>query len=73
MQVDLLQPEAQRGAPGAEGLYLHAQHAPVEIAGGVDVGHGEHEVVEAVDMQVGHGSAARRGNRHVTPATGNAR
>jgi hypothetical protein len=49
VQVDLAVTEGQGGASRAERHRLHAQHAGVERHGGVDVGDGQHQVVEAID------------------------
>jgi hypothetical protein len=57
MQVDLLLAKAQCGAPFAKGDDLHPQHPRIELAGAGDVGDGQHEVVEAVDL---HGAASPR-------------
>jgi len=51
MQVELLRAEGQRLASGAEGHFPHAQHLDVETYRCVDVGNGQHHVVQAVDRQ----------------------
>ncbi len=50
MQVEFLASEFQRRAAGAEGLDVHAENVAIESAGPPDIGHGEHEMVEAVDF-----------------------
>ena len=50
VQVDLLPPERQRLAAGAERHDLHTQRTRVEIACPVDVPDGQHEMVQVADM-----------------------
>ena len=49
VQVEFLPPEGKGRAPAREGLALHAQHAPVEVAGALQVEDREHDVVDAID------------------------
>jgi hypothetical protein len=49
VQIDLLPAEHQRLAPGAEGLAPHAQDVAVERDRAVQVGDGQHQMVEMVD------------------------
>jgi len=61
-QVDLLAAKAQGHAPAGarvEVLALQAQRALVPGGAGLHVGHVQHDVVEAVDLQ-GHGSGCGR-------------
>lgn len=53
VQIDLLVAEAKGDAPLAEAFELHAQHARVEIDGGVGLRGGQHQVVEVVDHEKG--------------------
>lgn len=48
VQVDLLPAEFQRLAAFREGFDRHAEDAGIEIAGGRDIGDGQHEMVETV-------------------------
>src|ERR1700726_2113415 len=50
MQIDLLLPEAQRGAALAEGHHRHAEHPRIEVTGMADIGDGQHEMVETRDL-----------------------
>ncbi len=55
VQIDLLVAEAKGDAPLTEAFELHAQHARVEIDGGVGLRGGQHQVVEVVDHEKGFG------------------
>jgi hypothetical protein len=50
MEVDLLETEGQSLPVVPEGYDLHAQHPGVEFAGGVDVLHGQNQMVQAIDL-----------------------
>jgi hypothetical protein len=49
VQVELVAAEPQGAAAGPEGDRLHAEHADVEVHGLVEVGHGQDQVIDAVD------------------------
>jgi len=50
VEVDLLLTECQGVAAFAEEQGLHAEDSLVEVAGAVDVAHGQNEVVEPLDL-----------------------
>jgi hypothetical protein len=50
MKVDLLGTEGQSLTVFPEGYHLHAQHLGVEFAGGVNVLHGQNQMVQAIDF-----------------------
>ena len=49
MQIEFLLAEYQGAAPGAEALVAHAQHALIEIDGGVDIRHRQYQMVQSLD------------------------
>jgi hypothetical protein len=61
VQVDLAVAEGKGGASRAERDRLHAEHAGVEVHGGVDIGDGQHQMVEAIDAHAAHRRRARGG------------
>ena len=62
MQVDLLLAKAQCRAPFAKGDDLHPQHPGVELAGARNVGDGQDQVIEALDIHIF--DPLRRAARH---------
>src|SRR6266498_3568233 len=54
MQVDVLIAEGQRFPPIADGHPLHPQYPDVEGTGSWDVGNGQHEMVESLDVRRVH-------------------
>lgn len=52
VQIDLMRAEAQSHAPSAEGDDLHTQDAGIEIHRVFNAFDGEHEVIDAVYVEV---------------------
>jgi hypothetical protein len=50
VKVDLAGAEGHSGAPGSEGHHRHTQDLAVELRGGADVGDGQHQMVQPVDV-----------------------
>jgi hypothetical protein len=53
VQVDLLLAELQGFAASAKGNGLHAQHALVKGAGALDILHGQHQMIKAINVHNG--------------------
>ena len=51
MQIDLLRPKCQRHAVGAERNDLHTENICVKSAGGINVGYGQHQMVQTVKKE----------------------
>ncbi len=69
--MDLLLAEMQCGAALAHALDLHAEHAAVELDAAVDIGDGDVQMVDALDLHGGLVGLQRPGACHELTAAAN--